>query len=127
VPEEDAKHFERGFQEGGILVTVQAGEDAEEAREALSEDGADLGPSWSGYGEYEESEEIDETEEGMRIELMEEELDGDIGEVQADEVHEEARVEPDGDRGILSEAGQERRRDGSTQYLGRERRVASRR
>ena len=25
VPEEDARHFERGFQQGGVLVTVAAG------------------------------------------------------------------------------------------------------
>ncbi len=209
VPEEDAKHFERGFQEGGILVTVQAGEDAEEAREALSEDGADLGPSWSGYGEYEEDDGAEETEDGGRIELMEEELDVDTREVRAGEVRvgkdvvveqrsievpvtheevvierhpvegrevsdldedeeirmpvmeekvdvqkrpvvreevsvgkrrvqetrtvsepvrrEEARIESEGDIGIGSGAGQERRRGGSTQYRGQERRVASQR
>ena len=208
VPEEDAKHFERGFQEGGILVTVQAGEDAAEAREALSEDGADLGPSWSGYGD-DESEDIEETEDGGRIELIEEELDVDTREVQAGEVRirkdvvveqrivevpvtreevvierhpvegreasdlnedeeiripvmeeevdvqkrpvvreevsvgkrrvqgtrtvsepvrrEEARIESTGDVGIGSGAVQERRRGGSTQYRGQERRMASQR
>ena len=202
VPEEDAKHFERGFQEGGILVTVQAREDAEEAREALSEDGADLGPSWSEYEEYDESED-------NRIELLEEELDVDTREVQAGEVRvgkdvvveqrsievpvtheevvierhpiegreasdldedeeiripvmdeevnvqkrpvvreeisvgkrrvqgtrtvsesvrrEEARIESEGDVRMGSDAGQERRRGGSTQYRGQERRVASQR
>src|SRR6476661_4355723 len=30
VPEADAKHFERGFQEGAVLVTVLAGADGEE-------------------------------------------------------------------------------------------------
>ena len=45
VPEEDARHFEQGFQRGGILVTVQAGDRAEIARQALAEGGADLGPS----------------------------------------------------------------------------------
>jgi hypothetical protein len=102
VPEEDAKHFERGFQEGGILVTVEAGEDAEEAREALFEDGADLGPSWSGYGEDEEDE---ETEDDAPIALVQEELE----------------VE------VLAVPAQERRRGGSTQYRGQERRVASQR
>jgi Heat induced stress protein YflT len=35
VPEEDARHFERGFQQGGVLVTVQAGANADLARQAL--------------------------------------------------------------------------------------------
>jgi heat induced stress protein YflT len=45
VPDEDAKHFERGFQEGGVLVTVDAGEDSARAREALILGDADLGPA----------------------------------------------------------------------------------
>ena len=45
VPDEDAKHFERGFQEGGVLVTVDAGEDAARARQALILGDADLGPA----------------------------------------------------------------------------------
>jgi hypothetical protein len=45
VPDEDAKHFERGFQEGGVLVTVDAGEDAALARQALIQSDADLGPA----------------------------------------------------------------------------------
>lgn len=43
VPEEDAKHFDQGFQAGGTLVTVNAGSRAEEARSCLLESGADLG------------------------------------------------------------------------------------
>ena len=45
VPDEDARHFERGFQEGGVLVTVEAGADAARAREALILGDADLGPA----------------------------------------------------------------------------------
>jgi uncharacterized protein (TIGR02271 family) len=45
VPEEDARHFERGFQQGGVLVTVGAEADAELARAALLAHGADLGPA----------------------------------------------------------------------------------
>jgi uncharacterized protein (TIGR02271 family) len=45
VPEEDARHFERGFQQGGVLVTVDAGTDAERARRELLASGADLGPA----------------------------------------------------------------------------------
>ena len=50
IPEEDAKHFEEGFRQGGILVTVNAGTRVAEAREALSEDGAvDFGPTNRDY------------------------------------------------------------------------------
>ena len=45
VPEEDAQHFERGFQQGKVLITVQAGPDADEAREVLLASGGDLGPT----------------------------------------------------------------------------------
>ena len=78
VPEEDARHFERGFREGGILVTVQAGDRAEEAREALSLGGADLGPTWGGLREGREDRD--------RLELREEELDVGKRQVQAGEV-----------------------------------------
>lgn len=45
IPEEDAKHFDEGFRAGGTLVTVNAGNRADEARNCLSESGADLGPT----------------------------------------------------------------------------------
>jgi hypothetical protein len=45
IPDEDAKHFDRGFQEGGVLVTVQTEEDAVLARQALIDSEADLGPA----------------------------------------------------------------------------------
>ena len=45
IPDADAKHFERGFQEGGVLVTVQAGEGQARARQALIASDADLGPA----------------------------------------------------------------------------------
>ena len=47
VPEEDAKHFERGFKEGGVLVTVVAGVDADEARDVILACGGDLGPAFA--------------------------------------------------------------------------------
>jgi hypothetical protein len=50
VPEEDAKHFERGFQQGGVLVTVVAGMDAEEARDVILASGGDLGPAFASRG-----------------------------------------------------------------------------
>jgi uncharacterized protein (TIGR02271 family) len=87
IPEEDARHFERGFKEGGILVTVQAGDRAEEARQALEAGGADLGPSYrtsrTATGSAAVSSGIEDTE---RLELREEQLDVDTRPVQAGEV-----------------------------------------
>jgi hypothetical protein len=55
VSSEDAHHFDRGFRDGGVLVTVNAeGERADTAARLMSGHGADLGParapraSWSG-------------------------------------------------------------------------------
>src|SRR5688500_1959327 len=46
VPADDARHFDRGFREGGILLSVNAeGERADTAARLMSEHGADLGPS----------------------------------------------------------------------------------
>jgi hypothetical protein len=50
VPEADAKHFERGFQEGAVLVTVLAGADGEEARDVIIACGGDLGPAYASRG-----------------------------------------------------------------------------
>jgi uncharacterized protein (TIGR02271 family) len=83
IPEEDAKHFEEGFRQGGILVTVQAGARVPEAREALSQGGADLGPT---NREYARTATTGGTEGTERLELREEELDVDTHEVQAGEV-----------------------------------------
>jgi hypothetical protein len=47
LPEEDAKHFERGFQEGGVLVTVLTVGNAEEARAVILARGGDLGPGYT--------------------------------------------------------------------------------
>lgn len=43
VPEDDARYFESGFRDGGVLVTVSAGSRGPEAREILLASGADLG------------------------------------------------------------------------------------
>ncbi|MBA3318486.1 MAG: YsnF/AvaK domain-containing protein [Gemmatimonadales bacterium] len=83
LPEEDARHFEQGFQQGGILVTVQAGERAEVARQALSEGGADLGPTGRASSG---SDTAFESEGAERLELREEELNVDTRQVQAGEV-----------------------------------------
>ncbi len=89
VPEDEARHFEQGFQQGGILVTVQAGDQAELARQALAEGGADLGPTYGEYGERETARTATrgvDTEDRERLELVEEELDVDTRQVQAGEV-----------------------------------------
>ncbi|HYC32974.1 MAG TPA: YsnF/AvaK domain-containing protein [Gemmatimonadales bacterium] len=84
IPEEDAKHFEEGFKQGGILVTVQAGARVSEARHALAEGGtADLGPTTRNYARTAAT---DRTEETQRLELREEELDVNTRQVQAGEV-----------------------------------------
>lgn len=88
IPEEDARHFERGFQEGGVLVTVQAEGRTEEARELLEESGADIGSMGRevarGTGATLTQDSV-ATDTG-RVELREEELDVDTRKVQAGEV-----------------------------------------
>jgi hypothetical protein len=52
VPEEDARHFDQGFREGGTLVTVDAGSRTQEAVAILSRHEVDLGPGgFARYGE----------------------------------------------------------------------------
>ena len=83
IPEEDARHFEQGFQQGGILVTVDAGTRSVEARQLLTETGADLGPTARavrGTGD------LAGTTDQERLELREEQLDVDTRQVKAGEV-----------------------------------------
>jgi uncharacterized protein (TIGR02271 family) len=80
VPEADARHFERGFQQGGVLVTVQAGGDAERARRALIVSGADLGP---GVADVAPATTAGSTD---RLQLREEQLEVEKEQVQAGEV-----------------------------------------
>ena len=44
IPEEEAQHFESGFREGGVLLTVNAGARALDAAAILERNGADTGP-----------------------------------------------------------------------------------
>ena len=81
VPEEDARHFERGFQQGGVLVTVAAGEDAELARKALVACGADLGPA-----QAVSSPNTVTSENADRLQLHEEQLEVEKERVQVGEV-----------------------------------------
>lgn len=81
VPEEDARHFERGFRQGGVLVTVAAGADAELAREALLARGADLGPA---HGISTPTTATSESAD--RLQLQEEQLEVEKDRVQVGEV-----------------------------------------
>lgn len=45
IPEEDARYYETRLREGGILVTVEAGADAADARRVLLDRGAEFGPA----------------------------------------------------------------------------------
>jgi uncharacterized protein (TIGR02271 family) len=90
VPEEDARHFDRGFQAGGILVTVNAGSRAEAARGCLYEAGADLGSAGRGISEGAMSTSAAPADrpvgESPVVELREEELRVEKDRVQAGEV-----------------------------------------
>ena len=106
IPDEDARHFERGFQEGGVLVTVQAGGNEARARQALIASDADLGPAHDAMrtagGATSQGED--------RLELIEEE---DVG------------ISETGGAGE-SWRGNERRYREDAKYAGPERRLASR-
>lgn len=106
VPEEDARHFERGFQQGGTLVTVEAGSEAELARQALLGSGADLGPA---YSDLARAPKTGISEGADRLQLREEQL----------EVEKE-RIESESWRGT------ERRYNDDASYTGPERRLAAR-
>jgi uncharacterized protein (TIGR02271 family) len=71
VPEEEARYYEQGLREGGILVTVEAGAEPARARQILLDAGADFGPAAAGYAVETEG----RGREGRgRVELKEEEL-----------------------------------------------------
>ena len=78
IPEEEARYYELGLQEGGILVSVDAGPRAVEARDILVNAGAEFAPTDSSYRATAEDRE--------RIELREEELQATKHEVKAGEV-----------------------------------------
>ena len=82
VPDEDARHFERGFQQGGVLVTVQAGGDSIRARQALVASGADLGQAGTASG----ASDVTSADETDRLQLRDEQLDIRKDQVQAGEV-----------------------------------------
>jgi hypothetical protein len=66
IREEEARYYELGLQQGGILVSGDAGARAVEARNILVSAGAECAPSDASYRAAEKDRE--------RIELREEEL-----------------------------------------------------
>jgi len=78
VPEEEARYYETGLQEGGILVSVDAGPRAVEARNILETAGAEFAPRDASFRSSDKDRE--------RIELREEELQATKHEVKAGEV-----------------------------------------
>ena len=108
IPEHEAGFYERGFREGGILVTVDAGARAGEARQVLLNAAAEFGPSVvSEPGVDEEVRRVDESE---RV---------------RDAMAQEAGIDGTGDAG-LREAwrGTDRRGRMDSSYAGPERRIA---
>jgi uncharacterized protein (TIGR02271 family) len=65
IPEEDARYYESGLREGGILVTVDAGANAAQARRILLDAGAEFGPA---------AVTAFDVEDRKRLQLREEEL-----------------------------------------------------
>ena len=78
IPEEEARYYETGLQEGAVLVTVEAGARAVEARSILANAGGEFAPSEASSRGVEKDRE--------RIELREEELRARKEEVKAGEV-----------------------------------------
>lgn len=106
VSEEDARHFDTAFREGGTLVTVDAGVRVTEAERILGSHDADLGPAWVGRnGDVTRGRVATTASDPDRLELREEELE----------------VESAGRAGY---PGSERRRYHDPDYAGPERRLA---
>lgn len=153
IPEEEARHFERGFKSGGILVTVRAAGRHAEALDILRSRNADLGPTFAGTatdrmatdtatadwttaggaitgaaataGAYDTPRAFDEDAE-RRLQLREEDLD-------LSSSHEESRLDSEGGANIRARddrvrrerfGGTERRSRNDPSYAGPERRLA---
>lgn len=85
IPEEEARYYERGVQEGGILLTVEAGRRSEEARRILTDAEAQLAPGVETASEN-TTREVATGDEQERVELREEELRATKERVQTGEV-----------------------------------------
>jgi hypothetical protein len=125
IPEEEARYYERGVREGGILVTVAVAGRAIDARRILTHAGADLAPAGGTFAA--EGSEIAEEGREIRIPLTKEHI-----RVVKTPVVKEARVEETGAAGIRDRTeaetepwrGNERRYRHDRNYTGPERREA---
>jgi hypothetical protein len=108
IPEDEARYYERGLKEGGILVTVDAAARGEEAKQILDGAGADFG-----RGRATDAEDrallVGEDRNDTRVEEV-----GDTG------------VRTDGSLASEAWRGNERRYGHDTTYAGPERRMARR-
>jgi len=111
VPEEEARHYERGVREGGILVTVAAAGRAIDTRRILANAGAEPAPAGQAVDMA--------VDEQARLDLREEELRAtkDRGRREEDRVEERAETE--------AWRGNERRYQHDRKYTGPERRVGT--
>jgi uncharacterized protein (TIGR02271 family) len=66
IPEEDARYYEGGLKEGGILVTVEAGAQAETARRVLLDAGAQFGPATTSTFDADDRKRLQLREEEIR-------------------------------------------------------------
>jgi uncharacterized protein (TIGR02271 family) len=87
IPEEEARYYESGLKEGGILLTVEAGARREEAEAVLANAGAEFG---AGRSAAATNVDVDRdrriADERSRLELREEQLNVEKGVVRAGEV-----------------------------------------
>jgi uncharacterized protein (TIGR02271 family) len=66
IPEEDARYYETGLREGGILVTVEAGAAAADARRILLDAGGEFGPAAVAGFDLKDRERLQLREEELR-------------------------------------------------------------
>lgn len=139
IPEEEARYYERGVLEGGILVTVAAAGRAVDTRRILEDAGADLAPAGAAFATGGRDVAADDRE---RLELRKEEEEVTLGKRRIEETErvrdtvrrEEARVEETGDAGAPDRTddaetepwrGNERRYRDDRNYTGPDRREAN--
>jgi uncharacterized protein (TIGR02271 family) len=66
IPEEDARYYDTGLREGGILVTVEAGAATADARRILLDAGAEFGPAAVAGFDVKDRERLQLREEELR-------------------------------------------------------------
>ena len=115
IPEEDARYYETGLREGGILVTVDAGADAADARRVLLDSGAEFGPAAVAAFDVKDRE---------RLQLRERAVTEETETVRDTLRREGARIDETGSASMRDPwKGRERRRRRNVSYVGPERRI----